>query len=176
MITPKKGWLPAEYLQSSGRNHPRGILPPNGATVYGIYDVNGYDSLSLRIYREWITSSETEGASPEFNGNMVLVNSLSPALLDSLAVKYVVTLHAQPPETEPGTKILSTNGCDVWERKMSGSMRISGANFTPGWRDGVYQPTSFRFGSFLSLCVLGFLTAVFMTKGVPKGKKNEVGD
>lgn len=164
MLTPKGEWLPTEALQSGGRTHPSGILPPNGATVYGIHDVNGYDSLSLRVYRQWLASEETEGSSPQLNGNMVLVNSLSPAMLDSLAVRYVVTPQSRPPSPEPGRKVLSVNGCDVWERNISGDLRISGANFAPGWRDGKYQPTSFRFGAFLSLCLLGFITAAFAAK------------
>jgi hypothetical protein len=172
MVTPRGGWLPTEYLQKSGRTHPPGILPPNGATVYGIHDVNGYDSLSLRIYRQWINSEESEGSSPQFNGNMVLVNSLSPSLLDSLAVRYVVTLQSQPPEQEPGRKVLSANGCDVWQREIRGNTRVSGANFTPGWKDGKYQPETFRFGGFLSLCALAFVVAgvVFKTMSEKKSQ------
>jgi hypothetical protein len=164
MMTPRGAWLPTEFLQRNGRAHPPGILPPNGAMVYGIHDVNGYDSLSLRVYRAWINSEETEGSSPQLNGNMVLVNSLSPALLDSLAVRYVVTLQSDPPSEAPGKKVLSANGCDVWQRNISGNIRVSGANFATGWREGKYQPTSFRFGAFLSLCMLGFLTIALVCK------------
>lgn len=157
MVTPKRSWLPTEAFGQSGRTHPPGILPPNGATVYGIYDVNGYDSLSPRAYRQWIGSEEEGGPSPALNGNMVLLNSLSPSLLDSLAVVYVVTLQSAPPATAPGTKVLSVDGCDVWKRELQGEMRVSGAAFYPGWKDGQYQSETFRFGVFLTLASLSFL-------------------
>ena len=84
--------------------------------VYGIYDVNGYDSLSLRQYRAWIASEDAGGASPALNGNMVLLNALTPALLDSLAVRYVISGAGQEFPAAPGRRVLSSDGCDVWER------------------------------------------------------------
>ncbi len=158
MLTPRNEWLPREAFRPS-QNHPSGVLPPNGATVYGIYDVNGYDSLSLRQYRAYIG-----GASPALNGNMVLLDSLAPVLLDELGVRYVVTLQNQPPATEPGRRVLSADGCDVWERQINGQLRVSGQNFAPGTRDGKYQPTSFRFGAFVSLCALGFVAAAWIVR------------
>jgi hypothetical protein len=161
MLTPQQSWLPAEAFRAP-RTHPGGVLPPNGALVYGIYDVNGYDSLSLRQYRAWVASEGS--ASPAFNGNMVLLNSLSPALLDSLAVRYVVTRQGAELPSAPSRKIASLDGCDVWQREAGGQLRVGGQNFAPGWKEGVYQPTSFRFGVFVSLCVLSFVTAALVSK------------
>jgi hypothetical protein len=166
MVTPRGGWLPTEGFGQSGRTHPPGVLPPNGAMVYRIHDVNGYDSLSPRVYRAWIGSEETEGPSPQYNGNMVLLNSLSPILLDSLAVRYVVTLQSQPPQQPPGTKVLSADGCDVWQRNLGGGTRVNGAAFYPGWKEGRYQPETFRFGVFLTLCSLGLLIAALTYKKI----------
>lgn len=163
LVTPKKSWLPTESFRR-GRTHPPGILPPNGATVYGIYDVNGYDSLSPRIYRSWVGSAESGGPSPQLNGNMVLLESFSPAMLDSLQVRYVVTSQSAPPQNAPGRKVLSANGCDIWQREMSGTQRVNGASFTPGWTEGKYQPETFRLGTFLSLCALGFVGAALVFK------------
>ncbi|MBW3636037.1 MAG: hypothetical protein KY445_06160 [Armatimonadetes bacterium] len=162
-VTPKNAWLPAEALARGGRNHPPGVLPPNGAMVYGIHDVNGYDSLSPRVYRAWV-GGENGGPSPQLNGNMVLLESPSPALLDSLAVRYVVTPQGLAPETAPGRKILSVNGADVWQREIGGALRASGASFTPGWKAGKYQPETFRLGGFVSLCALGFVAAALVFK------------
>ncbi len=163
MLTPQREWLQSEAFRAP-RTHPSGVLPPNGALVYRIYDVNGYDSLSLRQYRAWVGSEEAGGASPALNGNMVLLNSLSPALLDSLAVRYVVAQQGQTLPQVPGRWVLSADGCEVWERKISGDLRVGGQNFAPGWRDGKYQPQSFRLGAFISLCALGFVAAALVTK------------
>jgi hypothetical protein len=162
-ITPKGGWLRTEDLQQFGRTHPPGVLPPNGAMVYRIHDVNGYDSLSPRGYRKWV-GDEAGGPSPQFNGNMVLLNGLSPALLDSLAVRYVVTLQTMPPQNLAAQKVLSANGCDVWQRPIEGQLRVSGASFYPGWKEGKYQPETFRLGAFISLCALGFVSAALICK------------
>ncbi len=159
MLTPQRDWLPTEGFRAP-RAHPSGILPPNGAMVYGIHDVNGYDSLSLRIYRAYVGSGGANGPSPALNGNMVLLDSATPTLLDALAVRWVVTPQNSPPEVAPGRKVLSADGCDVWQREIRGQLRVSGANFTPGWRDGVYQPQSFRLGSFISLCASFFVAAM----------------
>jgi hypothetical protein len=59
---------------------------------------------------------------------------------------------------------LSVNGCDVWQREIGGVTRVGGSSFTPGWTDGIYQPQSYRFGSFISLCALGFLVSAFAFK------------
>ncbi len=161
-VTPKNAWLPSENLARGGRNHPPGVLPPNGAMVYGIHDVNGYDSLSPRVYRAWV-GGEAGGPSPQFNGNMVLLEAPSPALLDSLAVRYVVTLQGEAP-LRSGQKIFSANGADVYQREIGGALRASGASFTPGWKAGRYQPETFRLGGFIALCALGFVSAVLIFK------------
>ncbi|WP_157947714.1 YfhO family protein [Abditibacterium utsteinense] len=158
MLTPQRDWLPTEGFRAP-KTHPQGILPPNGAMVYGIYDVNGYDSLSLRVYRAFIGSAQQNGPSPALNGNMVLLDSPTQTLLDSLAVRWVVTPQGEPLRTGTGQKVLSANGCDVWKREISGPLRVSGASFAPGWRDGKYQPQSFRLGGFVSLCALAFVAA-----------------
>jgi hypothetical protein len=157
MLTPKNAWLPTEALQNGGRSHPPGILPPNGATVYKIHDVNGYDSLSLRQYRAWIGGAEPGGPSPQLNGNMVLLENLAPEILDSLAVRYVVAAQGTPLSSAAGNKVFSANGCDVWQREIRSNLRVSGASFSPGWKEGRYQPQGFRFGTFISLCALGLI-------------------
>jgi hypothetical protein len=168
MLTPKSAWLPTEALQNGGRSHPPGILPPNGAMVYGIYDVNGYDSLSLRQYRAWVGGAEAGGPSPQLNGNMVLLETLAPETLDSLAVRYVVAAQGAPLSAVAGNRILSANGCDVWQREIGGNLRINGASFAPGWKSGRYQPESFRLGAFISLCILGVVAGAF---GFKSGEK-----
>ena len=162
--TPRSQWQPAEGFRG-GQNHPIGVLPPNGATVYRLNEVNGYDSLSLAKYRAWIQTEELtrfngqtiESASPLLNGNMVLLNNLRSSILPTLRVRYLVV----PQEinlgqnTPDGRIVYAANGCNVWEVGAPGQLFVSGAAFGPGWKMGGYQPETFRFGAFVSLCALG---------------------
>lgn len=171
--TSRGQWAPIEAFRPP-QTHPIGVLPPNGALVYRLNEVNGYDSLSLRQYRAYINGEEfsrvggqqVEGASPAFNGNMVLLNNLRSPVLDSLATRYIVVpqnldLGANTPQ---GKIVFSADGCNVWERPIVGQARISGAAFSPGWKNGGYNPETFRFGVFVSLTMLGFLSAGAITK------------
>lgn len=51
---------------------PVALVPPNGATAYGLDDVNGYDSLYLLSYKEFLNRLAGKDTSPQENGNMVL--------------------------------------------------------------------------------------------------------
>ena len=171
--TPRTQWLPTEAFRPP-QTHPLGAMPPNGALVYRLHEVNGYDSLSLRQYRAYISGEEftriggadVEGVSPQLNGNMVLINNLNSPVLDALALRYIVVpqnlnLGANTPA---GKIVFSADGCDVWERPIAGQLRINGAAFSPGWKNGGYNPETFRFGAFVSLCALGLLSAGAMSK------------
>jgi hypothetical protein len=123
--------------------------------VYGIYDVNGYDSLAPKAYREYVSGAERNGEpSPAFNGNMILLNNLeATTLLDTLAVRYVVVPEGM--EVPNASKAFRAEGCVIWQRVLpSGGNRVSGAAFYPGWKNGHYEPESFRLGGFLSLASL----------------------
>ncbi len=163
--TDKRGWLPTEGFRPP-RTHPPGVLPPNGASVYGIHDINGYDSLSLRGYREVVSSSEPNGnPSPDLNGNMILLQTPSPILLDTLSVRWIVTPE-DAPTPEKTRLVLSANGCAVYERALpTNSARVGGEAFSPGFREGKYAPETFRLGVFVSLLALGLWSALWMGSG-----------
>jgi hypothetical protein len=156
--TPKRDWLPTELFRE-GQTHPLGVLPPNGATVYGIHDVNGYDSLAINQYRGWVASEEAGGVSPALNGNIVLLNNLVSPVLNSLAVRYVVVPQVATIPDGIGKVVFSADGCDVYERVLNDNLRVNGAAFYPGWKEGKYKPETLRFGLFVSLCTLTFLSA-----------------
>ncbi|BCM94283.1 hypothetical protein IAD21_06186 [Abditibacteriota bacterium] len=159
--TDKRSWIPLEYFRGQ-RTHPLGILPPNGATVYGIYDINGYDSLSLVGYRLYASSSEAGGnPSPDFNGNMVLLQTPTPTMLDQFSVRWIVTLQG---DTAPqnAQSVLTANGCTIYERPLPiNGTRVGGEAFAPGFREGQYAPETFRLGTFISLLAISFWTALF---------------
>jgi hypothetical protein len=156
-LTPRNSWLPTELLQTQGVAHPPGVLPPNGATVYGINDVNGYDSLAPLAYRQFVNAGEGHDVSPPLNGNMMLLENTDSPTLDAFQVRYVVALETQ---SVPLPKVLSSDGCAVYERPLKTVATKSGEDFYPGWKDGRYQPETFRVGTFLTFCALTVASAV----------------
>ncbi len=45
----------------------------------------------------------------------------------------------------------------IYERQIKTVPPVDGSTLVAGWRDGKYQPESFRFGAFISLCALAFI-------------------
>ncbi len=165
----RKRWLAGEDLPRNTKIFDRqSVLPPNGATVYGIDDVNGYDSLSSAAYRQFLIANEGADVSPLRNGNVVLLNNLASPALDALEVRFVVM-----PETvlhdgltvHHAHEVLRTDECIVFERDRVLDVRKtalkSGRDFFPGWTGKVYNPTSFRLGAFFSLLILSLMSASF---------------
>ena len=68
-----------------------GVLPPNTAAVYGIADAQGYSSLVLDYYGEFVDLIEPGLAKTRRIGALTRVESLTSPLLDLLNVKYVLT-------------------------------------------------------------------------------------
>lgn len=163
-ITPRNGWQPSENLPKT-INHPPGVLPPNGAMVYGLRDINGYDSLAPRAYREWLQKFGVT-VSPDFNGNMILLNDLPSEVLNALNVRYVVAL--QPRDELGETLVLNEESCFVYQRKIGAAKLVSGSDFYPGFKDEKYQPETFRFGAFLSLCGLSFWVSICIFRPAPQ--------
>jgi hypothetical protein len=155
-LTPRGTWAPTEGLQQArGIAHPPGVLPPNGATVYGLNDVSGYDSLAPLAYREFVNTGEGENVSPPLNGNMILINNVQSPALVALNVRYVVALETQ--ELPLDNKVFSADGSAVYQLPLANVMRKNGADFYPGWKDGKYQPETFRLGTFVALCALALV-------------------
>lgn len=154
-VTPRGSWLPGEVLQGNNRNHPPGVLPPNGATLFGLNDVNGYDSLAPRAYREFLATGEGADVSPPLNGNMILLNNPASPALDALGVRYIVSENSL--EVPGMTEVLRSDGAIVYKRAVKNVARRDGKDFSPGWRSGKYQPQSFRLGAFLSLLALALM-------------------
>jgi len=57
---------------------PKAVLPPNLAPLYGLYDVQGYDSLYTRRYKDFADGLQGEDSSPVENGNILFFKSWNP--------------------------------------------------------------------------------------------------
>jgi len=96
------------------------VLPPNGPMVYGLDDVNGYDSLFPAEIQAYLTQIEGRDPSPLANGNMILMQNVDSPLLDRTGCEYVMTLRQL---TGPKWTLLDSNGTvnvyrngDAWPR------------------------------------------------------------
>ena len=76
---------------------PRAVFPPNAATVYGLRDAFGYDSLYLAQYRDFASLIQGGEPSPPLNGNLLLAR-LGPSYgLDMLSIAGVGEVYSPTP-------------------------------------------------------------------------------
>lgn len=73
------------------RQFPSAVLPPNAATVYYLYDVQGYDSLYPVRYKRLLDAAAGRDSSPPENGNMVFARNPDSQVWDLLGVRYSVS-------------------------------------------------------------------------------------
>jgi hypothetical protein len=95
---------------------PQPVLPPNSGMALGLYDVQGYDSLYLREYKEFMNAAEGGEASPPENGNLLRLTKQSSPLLDLLGVRYVVS---QTEVAAPGLRHVRGESFKVYENTRS---------------------------------------------------------
>ena len=70
---------------------PPAVLPPNSATVYGLYDLQGYDSLFTHRYMDWATVLDKRSPAPPENGNIVLMSNYHASEVAQAGVGYLVS-------------------------------------------------------------------------------------
>ena len=75
---------------------PRAVLPPNGAMVFGLRDVQGYDSLFPGQYKAFMNALSGRDASPPEVGNMVFARDPSSPLVARAGVRYVLSRQELP--------------------------------------------------------------------------------
>ena len=71
-------------------NTPHAVLPPNSATVYGLYDVQGYDAFYPVRYKALLDGAGGRDSSPQENGNMVFARNPESPVYDLLGVRWIV--------------------------------------------------------------------------------------
>lgn len=138
---------------------PNAILPPNSAMVYGLYDVQGYDSLYTKAYKDLSSQVQGEDSSPPENGNMVLMRDYSPTL--GRIASYVVVGGTI---ADPKARLIETiDGVHIYE--------LDGVSHVPPACQP-YQPFSFRFGLFLMLIGVSSLSMVGVYHGMKYNKRS----
>ncbi len=92
---------------------PPAILPPNTATVYGLDDTQGYDSLLTGQYFQFATRMDGGSPAPQENGNLVFTYGIGSREAREAGARYVVTR-----EPLPGTTpVFQDNGAYVYGDK-----------------------------------------------------------
>ena len=76
---------------------PNAVSPPNAATVYGLRDAFGYDSLYLAHYRDFASLIQGADPSPPLNGNLLLARLGQTYGLDMLSIAGVGEVYSPTP-------------------------------------------------------------------------------
>ncbi|MDQ2686516.1 MAG: YfhO family protein, partial [Armatimonadota bacterium] len=96
---------------------PPAILPPNAATVYGLSDTQGYDSLLTGRYFAWASELNGDGQSPapRENGNMVFTRGYGTPKAREAAARFVVSLGPLPSAGSSLKPVFSDGTMQVYE-------------------------------------------------------------
>ncbi|NLI00869.1 MAG: YfhO family protein [Chthonomonadales bacterium] len=70
---------------------PSAVLPPNMATLYGLHDIQGYDSLLPGQYKRWLADTTGSDPSPPEVGNMVFLKRPAEDILDACGARIVLS-------------------------------------------------------------------------------------
>ncbi|MBI3921873.1 MAG: YfhO family protein [Armatimonadetes bacterium] len=99
-IYPKLNWTQAAEPRARSLSvsegwslyqFPDATLPPNGPMAYGLYDIQGYDSLQTRQYKALASRLERNNPTPVENGNMLLLRNVQSPWINVLGVRYVLS-------------------------------------------------------------------------------------
>lgn len=75
---------------------PHALLPPNGAMVFGLRDVQGYDSLFPGQYKAFMNELSGTDASPQEVGNMVFAKNPISSLAAQAGIRYLLSRQELP--------------------------------------------------------------------------------
>jgi hypothetical protein len=89
------------------RNFPQAVLPPDTASVYGLYDVSGYDSLFPVRYKALLDAAAGGESCPPENGNILFARNPGSPIYNLLGVRWFIS---QQPLGSASRKI---DGCYV---------------------------------------------------------------
>lgn len=75
---------------------PQAVLPPNSGMVYGLRDLQGYDSLLPKRYMAWAAGLDSGSPAPPENGNMVFTYALGTMQARAAGAQWIVSAQALP--------------------------------------------------------------------------------
>ncbi len=104
---------------------PPAILPPNAATVYGLDDTQGYDSLLTGQYFQFAGALDGAPPAPPENGNMVFTYGIGSPEARAASARFIVT---REPISVPGLKrrFMDVEGCVYEDAKALPRMQTRG--------------------------------------------------
>jgi hypothetical protein len=133
------------------RDFPQAVLPPNSATVYGLLDAQGYDSIYLARYRSFLAEVVGGDPSPPENGNMLLATHFDAALAGRMGVRLVLSDRpleyadsesaraARAHEPLRAREVAQTGGVSIYA--LPGSMPLASvhtdARYAASWREAL---------------------------------------
>ncbi len=88
---------------------PTATLPPNFGSMFGIRDIQGYDSLMPGQYKRWLRDMTGADPSPPEVGNMLFLRNANRNVLDACGVRVILSLS---PLEGIGNGALTSDG--VW--------------------------------------------------------------
>ena len=103
--------MPINRRWSLSNQPPPAVLPPNAATVYGLYDTQGYDSLLTGRYFQFAGAMDGGSPAPPENGNMVFTNGYSYAEAQAASARFLISLKPLPGMTP----LMQDNGAYLYE-------------------------------------------------------------
>lgn len=116
---------------------PQAVLPPNLATVVGLYDLQVYDSLMPLRAKRWLDMLNGRDSAPVENGNMALGWRAPAEQLAEVGVRYVLSLQplmelgVRPLEEGAEGRLYEVTGARAWVRTADGrecAFRWQGSN------------------------------------------------
>ena len=94
---------------------PPAILPPNSATVYGLNDTQGYDSLLTGQYFQFAGRMDGGSPAPPENGNLVFTSGFMSPEARQAGARYAVSLKPLPGLAP----VFQNNGAFVYEDRAA---------------------------------------------------------
>jgi len=107
--------MPLNRRWSLSDKPPPAILPPNVATVYGLDDTQGYDSLLTGQYFAFAGALDGGSPAPPENGNMVFTSGAGSREAREASARWIVTREPLPGQ-QP---VWSGDGSFVYEDKRA---------------------------------------------------------
>ncbi len=96
---------------------PPAVLPPNAATVYGLDDTQGYDSLLTGHYFQFAGAMDGGSPAPPENGNMVFTNGYGSLEAQSAGTRFFVS--REPITDARLTLRMQDKGVSVYENETA---------------------------------------------------------